>query len=282
MDLIWYPQYIDDYSRATSGLSLLEHGAYRVLLDEYYRTRQPLDANAERLHRICRAISPEEKAAVDYVIGRYFELRAGQWHHQRADAEIEKAASISGKRSSAARKRHSNGGNAHDVGSANAHANARQVHDQKQTQPQPQPQPQPQEDNRQSEAPASNAMYAEGVRLVFEHWQTVHGHPAARLGKSDSKRYKAIAGRLKDGYTVEQLCRAVNGCKNSSHHMGRDPKSNPSGTIFDDIELICRDAAHVDKFVRLAAATNLGALSAAGRATAMAAQEWLEETSAGQ
>lgn len=77
---------------------------------------------------------------------------------------------------------------------------------------------------------------------VFAYWQKVMNHPN---GKLDTKREKAIRARIKDGYTVDQLCRAIDGCKFSPHHMGQ----NETQTIYDDIELICRNGTNVDKFI---------------------------------
>lgn len=82
------------------------------------------------------------------------------------------------------------------------------------------------------------------VDAVFRYWQTARGHDRAKL---DDKRCKAIKARIKDGYTVEDLCRAVDGIARSPHHMGQ----NDQRTVYDDIELICRTAANVDKFRKL-------------------------------
>jgi hypothetical protein len=65
--------------------------------------------------------------------------------------------------------------------------------------------------------------------------------PTAKL---DAKRTKAIAGRLKDGYTVSDLCHAIDGCKASAWHMGKNDRNR----AFNDVELICRDSARVDAF----------------------------------
>ena len=80
---------------------------------------------------------------------------------------------------------------------------------------------------------------------VFAYWQQKMGHPQAKL---DAKRSKAISGRLKDGYIVGELCEAIDGCLLSPHHMGQ----NETRTVYDDIELICRDGPRVDKFIKLA------------------------------
>ena len=84
------------------------------------------------------------------------------------------------------------------------------------------------------------------VSEVFGYWQETMNSPHSRLS---DKRARAIKARLKDGYTVEQLKRAVFGCSVTPHNMGfneRDQKYN-------DIELICRDAGHVDRFIANAA-----------------------------
>ena len=82
----------------------------------------------------------------------------------------------------------------------------------------------------------------ERVREIFDHWVSV-------MGKSSKvtltpKRREKIQTRLKDGYTVEDIKLAINGCANSSYHMGQ----NPQGTVYDDLELICREGTQIEKF----------------------------------
>lgn len=77
---------------------------------------------------------------------------------------------------------------------------------------------------------------------VFSHW-------CQRLRKNarttfDAKRRKAVEARLADGYAVEDLCAAIDGCAVTPHNLGQ----NDRGERYDDLELICRDAAHVDRF----------------------------------
>lgn len=78
---------------------------------------------------------------------------------------------------------------------------------------------------------------------VFAYWQTTLGHPTAKFG---GKRERAVKARLADGYTVEQLKQAVDGCSRTPHNMGQ----NDRGERYDDLELICRDTSHVDRFIR--------------------------------
>lgn len=83
---------------------------------------------------------------------------------------------------------------------------------------------------------------AEQARQVFEHWRK-------RMGKNgrtefDAKRRRAVEERLKGGYSVEDLCRAIDGCALTPWNNGTE-----TGKRYDDIELICRSAAHVDRFI---------------------------------
>ena len=85
----YYRRYCGDYLRDTQALSLAEHGAYTLLLDLYYSIGHPIPAPIEILHRICRAISPEERAAVETIAERFFPLNGdGTRHNKRADEEL--------------------------------------------------------------------------------------------------------------------------------------------------------------------------------------------------
>lgn len=67
----FYKHFIGDYQRDTAHLSMLEHAAYRMLLDHYYATEQPLPMPAQ-CERICRASTDEERAAVRFVVSTFF------------------------------------------------------------------------------------------------------------------------------------------------------------------------------------------------------------------
>lgn len=124
-----------------------------------------------------------------------------------------------------------------------------------------------------ADAPSSAAPTApSAIDLVFDHWRTVMNHPRAAL---DPKRRKAITAALKIGYTADELREAIDGCKASAWHMG----ANDRRTVFDGLDLILRDAAHIDKFRALLTRNDTG-LSVAGQQTLSAAQRWLERMDA--
>lgn len=81
---------------------------------------------------------------------------------------------------------------------------------------------------------------------VFEHWTKVMGKNASTKFTPDRKRL--IVRNLKEGYTVDQLKTAIDGCYLSDFNMGRE-QGKPRQ--YNDIELILRDAKHIEDFTAL-------------------------------
>lgn len=100
----YYERHLGDYARDTGHLTMLEHGAYSLLLDRYYITEKGIEA--DQAHRIARARTREEKAAVDVVLSEFFKLVDGRWVQGRAEGEIAEA----NKRIETARTNGKNGG----------------------------------------------------------------------------------------------------------------------------------------------------------------------------
>jgi len=68
----FYKHFLGDYARDTQSLSLIEHGAYRVLLDHCYATELPLPTDRLELFRIAKAMTAAERKAVDRMAERFF------------------------------------------------------------------------------------------------------------------------------------------------------------------------------------------------------------------
>jgi len=77
---------------------------------------------------------------------------------------------------------------------------------------------------------------------IFQHWQKIMNHPRAKL---DKKRETKIAQALKLGYSIDDLKQAINGCANTPFNMGQNDRLQR----YDDLELILRDASHIDRFI---------------------------------
>jgi hypothetical protein len=79
------------------------------------------------------------------------------------------------------------------------------------------------------------------ARTVFDAWIKSTGK-TSRTVFSDARRN--LINRQLKAYSVDELVEAVYGWKFSPHHRGE----NDRGTVYDDIELLLKDAKNVEKF----------------------------------
>ena len=84
----YYKFNIGDYAAATRHLTMLEHGAYRMLLDVYYTTEQPLPVEVKSAARKAGARTKDEIAAVEIVLNEFFTLTENGWIQKRCESEI--------------------------------------------------------------------------------------------------------------------------------------------------------------------------------------------------
>lgn len=119
----WSPFYWGDYLRKTSHLSLAEHGAYILLMEHYYSSGCPINANPSVLHRVCRCADDTERAACDSVVLQFFTKDGDLYRHDRIDEEISKSNKIKDKGRDAANKRWHGNANPSVQGNAKPNAN---------------------------------------------------------------------------------------------------------------------------------------------------------------
>jgi uncharacterized protein YdaU (DUF1376 family) len=98
----WMPLDIDAYLADTGHLSVVEHGAYMLLIMRYWKDGG-LPDDEERV-RVFSRLSPSQWADSRSNLAAFFD---GNWHHKRIDAELVKASEIIAKRKSAGQQRHS-------------------------------------------------------------------------------------------------------------------------------------------------------------------------------
>lgn len=83
----YYKKNIGDYHKKAGRLSMLEHGAYTLLMDSCYdREEFP---TLERAYAWCWARTKAEKSAVEFVLDRFFKLKDGVYVQQRILDELE-------------------------------------------------------------------------------------------------------------------------------------------------------------------------------------------------
>lgn len=101
-----------------------------------------------------------------------------------------------------------------------------------------------QEGEQEGEPSGRDASLSLQAQEVFDHWrQRMNKRGTVKF---DDTRKRKVIGRLRDGYTVTDLKRAIDGCASLPWNMGLDPKTN--GKTHNDLELICRDSKHVEQY----------------------------------
>lgn len=89
----FYKRYPADYGKKTARLTLAQHGAYTLLLDEVYTSEVGLPVEHDELYRICRAMNKGEQEAVRAVAEKFFPIgEDGLRHNNRATEELIEAA----------------------------------------------------------------------------------------------------------------------------------------------------------------------------------------------
>jgi uncharacterized protein YdaU (DUF1376 family) len=119
----WMPFYVGDYLRDTGRLTTEGHGAYLLLILDYWTSGGALPDDDDQLAAITKLTVARWKKLRPVVI-RFFSVGGGLWRHKRIDLELLRACSITGKRSSAGKAGARARWQSHNNGMANDIANA--------------------------------------------------------------------------------------------------------------------------------------------------------------
>jgi uncharacterized protein YdaU (DUF1376 family) len=92
----WMPLYIGDYLSDTTRLTTEQHGAYMLLIMDYWMNG-PLPNDERTLAQICR-MSFDAWSNSSSILRAFFEAKRGRLHHKRIDAEKEAAIILASKR----------------------------------------------------------------------------------------------------------------------------------------------------------------------------------------
>jgi uncharacterized protein YdaU (DUF1376 family) len=178
---LWMPLYVDDYMGATQRLTCEQHGAYLLLIMDYWRNGPPPDDDdvLMQIVRLDRARWRKHRP----VLAKLFQIEGGEWRHKRVDAELDRGRQVieqkreAGRRSAEARKA-SKTGNGRSTGVA---TDVEQACQREGNQPQPQPQPQLQKGEEEGEnSPLPHRALAFSGRVIrlnrrdFDQWATTY------------------------------------------------------------------------------------------------------------
>lgn len=77
---------------------------------------------------------------------------------------------------------------------------------------------------------------------IFVYWRTVASKSGAKF---TNERRAKVRSRLRDGYTVAKIKQAIDFVCNNPWNTG----ANPDGRKYVDLELICRNATQLEKYL---------------------------------
>lgn len=83
---IWMPLYIGDYLADTARLTTEQHGAYLLLLMDYWRSGR-LPDNDQVLAQITK-LSPDAWSNAKAMLMQFFSMKDGFWIHARVEKEL--------------------------------------------------------------------------------------------------------------------------------------------------------------------------------------------------
>jgi uncharacterized protein YdaU (DUF1376 family) len=101
----YMPLHPGDYLADAAHLTTIEHGAYFLLILNYWQRGAALAADDRKLARICR-LTDAEWAEVKPSLAEFFTEEDGLWKHKRIEAELVKAAEKSEKARASIAKRY--------------------------------------------------------------------------------------------------------------------------------------------------------------------------------
>jgi uncharacterized protein YdaU (DUF1376 family) len=149
---VWMPLFIGDYLADTGRLTTEQHGAYFLLIMDYWRNGPPPDDECT-LAQITR-LSPDAWSIAQAKLKQLFSIEGGAWHHKRIDAELAAAKVNKGKAQAKAKAAAAaRWGKTHDDAPSNAPSIPQAMHEEC---PSPSPSPIPLKEKSKAEsAPAS-------------------------------------------------------------------------------------------------------------------------------
>lgn len=85
----YYEHNIKDYRADAFQLTFIQHGAYRQLIDQYYLNEAPLSLDLDVLCEDLLIRGDDEKKAVVFILGKFFDKTEVGYVHKRCDAVIQ-------------------------------------------------------------------------------------------------------------------------------------------------------------------------------------------------
>jgi uncharacterized protein YdaU (DUF1376 family) len=241
----YYKRNIGDYHKKAGRLSILQHGAYTLLIDACY-DREVFPTMEDAIDWVW-ASSEAEVDAVKFVLKKFFIEDGGVYIQSRIQEDLDKyhANALTNKRIAIEREKKKKK-KKQTKGKVDSTKREQTVNEKANSSNEAPPNQEPltknQEPLTKNQLSNTSAKANNDILEVFNYWKEVMKKNNSSI--LNAKRTKALKDRFKEGYTVEQIKMAIVGCSMTPHNMGQ----NNNGKKYDDLELICRDGSNVERF----------------------------------
>jgi uncharacterized protein YdaU (DUF1376 family) len=85
----YFEHNIKDYRADAFTLTMIQHGAYRQLIDQYYLNEKPLTLDLEVLCDDLLVRGEDEKKAIVFILGKFFSKTEDGYVHKRCNTVIQ-------------------------------------------------------------------------------------------------------------------------------------------------------------------------------------------------
>lgn len=230
---LWMPLYIGDYIASTSRLTTEQHGAYLLILMDYWKNGPPPNDD-HVLAQIARLPVERWQAGVKQALSKHFEVVDGEWIHGRVESE---------KESAQARRRRSMSGAASRWGEETAEQRGKKTRSQ-----------------RLKEAREKGTH----TTAQWEAMKDFHGHACVRCG-DDGEMVKDHITPIYQGGSdgienIQPLCRSCNAAKGAeSTDLRKDGWQNACQTPANGVANDCTSPSPSPSPNKPTTVTNYGA-----------------------
>ena len=231
----YFKRNIGDYHKKAGRLTMLQHGAYTLLLDSCY-DREQFPTIEEAIDWVWASSDPEIEA-VKFVLNKFFVNKNDTFIQYRIQDELERY--------------HKNANTNQRIAMERETKRREKRTKREQVVNEAPPNQEPLTNNHKpittNQEPSLKdiqaSKLADSLIRIFNHW-------CLSMNKNNRTQFTAnrktcVTARLKDGYSEDDIICAITSSAKSPYHMGQ----NDTGTIYDDLTLICRNGEKLEGFI---------------------------------
>lgn len=199
--------YVAEYLADTGHLTTMQHGAYLLLLMNYWQRGKALHALNGRLATVAR-MSNEEWNAVEDVLSEFFEVREDSWFHARVERDLSAVRAKCEQASSAGKASAQRRLNGRSTSVASGVSTERQ----------------PIDKNRRDKKRLKDEEPKGHEEEFSEAWNQNKGNILSAIIKLSKKRKDKVSARISEGLTLEQFTEAVKLASNTPFLTGKNDR----------------------------------------------------------